>query len=242
MSLEAPTSPNARGLDPVLSESRATSVRTVIVDRERLLAEALEVVLAAKGITVSAITSPGPDLLEEIRRHAPDVVILGVDDPTAADIRRGETIVDASPSTRVLLVASSIDRSNALRVARARLHCILKRASVEELVRATRSLAIGGVPLRYGYVPTSVEETRDAIRPTRPALTPRELEVLELVATGATGRSIARELGITENTVRTHSQSILGKLRVHSRLEAAAYALRSGLVRLPSQGTGGLAS
>ena len=62
-------------------------------------------------------------------------------------------------------------------------------------------------------------------------LTPRELEVLEMLARGAGGREIARTLGVAPNTVRTHVQSILSKLQVHSRLEAAAFAVRHGLIR-----------
>jgi DNA-binding NarL/FixJ family response regulator len=239
MSVQATTSPTARSVDLRPSEARATDVRVLIVDNERLLAEALEVVLIAEGIGI-AVTSPDPDLLDDVRRRRPDVVILVVDAPSDADVRRGETIVDACGTTRVLLVASNVDRATMVRVSRAGLHCIPKHASVAELVRTVRSLADGGVPARDGYVPTAIDDAeRDARRPASPALTPRELEVLELVATGATGRSIARQLGITENTVRTHSQSILGKLRVHSRLEAAAYAIRTGLVRLPSHGTVG---
>ena len=241
MSVEATTRPGLPKVDGPLQEARTAAVRVFIVHEERLFAEALELVLLAEGITVDAIASPGPDLLDAVRRGRPHVVILGVDAPTAAEVRRGETIVDTCRTARVLLLASSIDRANVLRASRAGLHCIPKRASVAELVGTVRDIASGGVPPRNGYAPSSADAVRDPMD-RRPALTPRELEVLKLVATGATGRSIARRLGITENTVRTHSQSILGKLHVHSRLEAAAYAMRSGLVVLRSHGSDGLAS
>jgi DNA-binding NarL/FixJ family response regulator len=146
MSVQATTSPTARSVDP--PEARATDVQVLIVDNERLLAEALEVVLVAEGIKIGAITSPGPDLLDDVRRRRPDVVILGVDAPSDADVRRGETIVDACGTTRVLLVASNVDRATMVRVSRAGLHCIPKHASVAELIRTVRSLADGGVPAR----------------------------------------------------------------------------------------------
>jgi DNA-binding NarL/FixJ family response regulator len=228
---------------PPGAEPRSDPVRAIIVDQEQLLAEALELVLLAEGIMVDAITSPGGDILDDVRRGWPDVVIVGVDAPTAAEVRRGESIVEACRTARVLLIASNVDRAGMLQVSRAGLHCIPKNASVADLVRTVRILASGRVPPRHGFAPTAVDGAHHGpMGPVRPALTPRELEVLKLVAAGATGRSIARQLGISENTVRTHSQSILGKLQVHSRLEAAAYAIRSGLVRLGSQGTDGLAS
>jgi two-component system nitrate/nitrite response regulator NarL len=67
-------------------------------------------------------------------------------------------------------------------------------------------------------------------------LTPREYEVLALLVQGVNGDAIAKKLGISRNTTRTHVQSILTKLQVHSRLEAAAFAVRSGIVKVPSGG------
>jgi len=160
------------------------------------------------------------------------------------ELRRGEMILDACPATRVMILATTTDRRQAQRAVRAGFHgCISKDASVSRLVRTVRAIMTGGVSTRPDLHAAAGERSRRerrAVSP-RPHLTHREREVLELIATGAPGRMIARRLGISENTVRTHSQSILVKLQVHSRLEAATFAIRNGIIRLGSRDAAGLA-
>ncbi|MGH7541719.1 MAG: response regulator transcription factor [Gemmatimonadota bacterium] len=221
-------------LDPDQDRSK---ISVLLVDDERLFAEALGSVLRENGIdvgrVVSPATEPGPQLVEAVRQEAPDVVILGVDAPTPGEIQRAQTILDGCPTASLLFLAASVDRAQADRVHRSGSHgCLSKDVSVSHVVRTVRTLAGGstfpGPKLRYSG--TGSRRRRDEA-PGWTDLTPRERQVLELIASGARGRAIANRLGISENTVRTHSQSILVKLKVHSRLEAAALAIRSGLVR-----------
>jgi two-component system, NarL family, nitrate/nitrite response regulator NarL len=211
-------------------------ISVLIVDDERLLAEALSSVLGQDGIAVDRIVSTAVDAIEAARERTPDVVILIVDAPTHGELRAGQAIVDACPTSRVLVLATTLDRSHVQRVLRGGFHgCLSKDTSISKLVRTLRTIASGTTLPRVDVPVTSSSARRTEPTMLRQTLTPRERQVLELIATGAPGRTIARRLGISENTVRTHSQSILVKLQVHSRLEAATLAIRSGLVRL---GTG----
>ena len=205
-------------------------IHVLIFDEERLFAEALALVLLRDGIHVDGIAVSTSEVIGAIREVAPNVVIFGVESPSQAELRRGRAILDTDPSVRVLILAAAMSRTNVKRVLRSGFHgCISKDASVARVVQTLRTIATEATARRVD--PTSGYR-HPSRTPSRPHLTPRELEVLELIAVGASGRVIARRLGISENTVRTHSQSILAKLNVHSRLEAAAIAIRTGLVRL----------
>ena len=214
-------------------DDASAPISALIVDDERLFAEALSAVLGHDGIAVDRIVSSEVDAIEAARERTPDVVILIVETPTHAELRAGQAILDACPTSRVLVLASMLDRTHVQRVFRSGFHaCLSKDTSISKLVRTMRTIANGTAFLRADLRTTSSSGRRTESTMPWPNLTPREREVLQLIATGAPGRTIARHLGITENTVRTHSQSILVKLQVHSRLEAATLAVRTGLVRL----------
>jgi DNA-binding NarL/FixJ family response regulator len=230
-------------LDPIVDDVRSrpgerpedasAPISVLVVDDERLFAEALASVLGPNGIGITRIVSTPVDAIEAVREATPDVVLLIVEAPTPAELRAGHAIVDACPTARVLVLARTLEKSHVQRVLRGGFQGSLSMdTSIAKLVRTVRTIA-SGTALPRGDVP-STRSTGRPVEPTRlrPSLTPREREVLQLIATGAAGRTIARRLGISENTVRTHSQSILVKLQVHSRLEAATLATRSGLVRL----------
>jgi DNA-binding NarL/FixJ family response regulator len=223
------------------ADGRPSPITVLIVDEERLFAEALGSVLGKDGIVVGRILESEPTPIDAVRDTVPDVVILGVDTPTHAEFRRGQAILDVCPTARLLILATTLERSQAQRILRAGFHAMTKDASVSRLVRTVRSLASGASLPRADAPSPNGHARRSRPALVRPQLTPRELEVLALIATGAPGRRIARRLGISENTVRTHSQSILVKLQVHSRLEAATLAIRTGLVRLGVRETAGLA-
>jgi two-component system nitrate/nitrite response regulator NarL len=218
------------------SDDASAPISALIVDDERLFAEALSTVLGQDGIAVDRIVSSEVEAIEAARERTPDVVILIVETPTHGELRAGQAILDACPTSRVLVLATVLDRTHVQRVLRSGFHgCLSKDTSISKLVRTMRTIANGTTFPRADLRTTSLSGRRTEPTMLWPNLTPREREVLQLIATGAPGRTIARRLGITENTVRTHSQSILVKLQVHSRLEAATLAIRTGLVRLGTQ-------
>jgi DNA-binding NarL/FixJ family response regulator len=106
---------------------------------------------------------------------------------------------------------------------------LLKDVEPADLVRAIRSAHAGQSPLSPAVATRVVEEVAHSGAPTPGALTPRERDVLELIAQGRSNKVIARELGVAEKTVKTHVGHILAKLGVNDRTQAALYAVREGL-------------
>jgi two-component system nitrate/nitrite response regulator NarL len=166
-------------------------------------------------------------------RQRPDVALVDIGLPDENGVQVGRRIMEVSPQTRVIAVTAMDDQRLGDEIVRAGFRgYLLKDTKVSQLLSAIQVVLHGEV-----VFPTRVPRAggRDG-RPSQARLlgqqlTPRELEVLEMLARGIGGHEIARTLGIAPNTVRTHVQSILSKLQVHSRLEAAAFAVRHGLVR-----------
>jgi DNA-binding NarL/FixJ family response regulator len=156
----------------------------------------------------------------------------------------GQSVLAARPEAVVIGVTPMADPSQIRESRRAGFWgCVSKDVSVPRFTSVVRA-AMQGRPVRQ---PERRSDTRGSSYPSGPfdllaaQLTPRELEVLAQLAGGAGSSQIARELDISWNTVRTHAQSILTKLQVHSRLEAAAVAVQQGLVPDPAASESGAA-
>lgn len=174
------------------------------------------------------------DAIEAAERQRPALALVDIGLPDQSGLHVGRRIMEVSPQTRVVAVTALEDTRLAEEVVRAGFHgYLMKDVNVSQLLSSIDAVLRGEVVL-----PPRLTRAATAMRGAEPErhllgqqLTPRELEVLEMLAKGAGGREIARALGVAPNTVRTHVQSILSKLQVHSRLEAAAFAVRHGLVR-----------
>jgi NarL family two-component system response regulator LiaR len=142
------------------------------------------------------------------------------------------------PDTRILLITAHEDDEHLFSVIRAGAHgCLRKEASATELVPAIRRVH-AGTPLLDPAVAEKViqELQRPARRPlTTDPLTPREVEILQLVARGLSNQAMADRLVVSERTVRTHVSNILDKLHLANRTQAALYALREGLASLDDE-------
>jgi two-component system nitrate/nitrite response regulator NarL len=195
------------------------------------------------GLDVVGIVTTGGDALDALRDLEPDLVLIDVGLPDESGLAVGAKLIAERPETRVVALTAIADPE----LVREALHAgfsgyITKDTQAELFVRAVQGILDGQivVPQRLGRgaldppPPDPVlPETANATLLAR-QLTPRELEVLEMLAQGAGGGEIATRLGVSPNTVRTHVQGILSKLQVHSRLEAAAFAVRHQLVRVGS--------
>ncbi len=207
-------------------------MRVLLVDDQRLFADALAATLRDHGATAVEIVGTGAAALESLDQELPDVVLLDVGLPDRSGLAVGQEIVDRHPELRVIAVTAIDDPRLAREAIRAGFHGYLtKDARIWEFTSAIQAVLAGQVvmprPLaRRAATPQGDEEVALLVR----QLTPRELEVLRLLAQGKTSAVLADELGIQRNTVRTHVQSIFAKLNVHSRLEAAAFAVRHGVV------------
>jgi DNA-binding NarL/FixJ family response regulator len=210
-------------------------MRVLIVDDHALFSEALGPLLAQNGMEVLGIARSGAEALEAVRLHDPDVVLIDLGLPDMTGLELGREILDEKPSIRVLAV-TGMDQSRVAReVLRAGFHGFLtKDTPLPQFIKSVKAVSEGQVinlPRREAVRPPVGDgEQRDAAL-LAGQLTPRELEVLEILVRGGSNAEVAQELGLSPNTVRTHVQSILTKLQVRSRLEAAAFAVRFGIVR-----------
>ena len=210
-----------------------TKTRVLIVDDERLFAELLRVALrSAEGIEVIDVVHDVQTAVRRMTETRPDVVLADyhLPDGTGSDIAR--TVRATLPDTSVLIltgdpsvtVLSDVARSGAV-------GHLTKDRPFDEVVEGVRAAALGEILFAPSELQRLLLERESRPRPLEP-LTARELEVLQLLAEGASTTQASDQLGISSATLRAHVQAILRKLGAHSRLEAVAEAARLGVITL----------
>ncbi len=202
----------------------------MIVDDHRVLAELLAAALSERDeIDVVGTAATAADALPMVSALHPDVVILDYDLPDADGVSMIASIRAASSRCKVLMLTSYTDPvilNEAIAAGCAGF--VTKRNSTDRILSAVLAAASSETPVSPDMVRFLVDRDR-AGRGSR--LTARELEILRIAAEGLTNRQIAEQLSLSVNTVRNHMQHVLNKLGAHSKLEAAAVAVRLGLVR-----------
>jgi two-component system nitrate/nitrite response regulator NarL len=210
-------------------------VKVVICDDHRLFADALAVVLRREGIDVCEIVTSPVEAADAVMRQGPAVCVMDVTFPASGicGIEGTRRIRSAAPDTAVLVLTSRTDRETAVAALAAGAGGIVYKVQpVGEIVRAVVRLAAG----EFVIDPVFVRQSLVAEAPRRrgaPVLTPREHDVLAMLADGFGTAAIAERLQIGTATVRGHVQAILMKLDAHSRIEAVAVAVRCDMLRKP---------
>jgi DNA-binding NarL/FixJ family response regulator len=211
----------------------------LIADDQALVRVGLRKILEAEpDVTVVAEVGGGEDAVTEARRHLPDLVLMDIRMPGLDGIEATRRIVRAQPGTRVLILTTfGLDTYvyEALRAGASGF--MLKDAPPEELAAAVRIVARGDALLAPAITRAVIEEfTRHppepapAPPPSLQELTPREREVLDLLARGLSNPEICEELVISEATAKTHVARILQKLDLRDRVQAVIYAYETGLI------------
>jgi DNA-binding NarL/FixJ family response regulator len=215
----------------------------LVVDRHRLFAEVMTPFLEDLRFSVTVATATDA-AAEVISSRPPSLALVDLSLPSDDGFRLGMDALAAAPGAIVIGTTPSADPRRVRESKEVGFWgCLSKELPLHHFT-ANLHAAIDGQPLttpagELGRARlTHYERPRDLLASQ---LTPRELEVLALLVRGAGSAEIARELQISWNTVRTHAQSILTKLQVHSRLEAAAVAVQQSLVPDPAAGAGGAA-
>jgi DNA-binding NarL/FixJ family response regulator len=205
-------------------------IRVLIADDHSVVRQGLRTFLEGdRGLELVGEAKDGAEALRMAHRLRPDVILMdllmpGMDGLTATAAVRREL-----PETEVLALTSVLEDATVVGAVRAgAIGYLLKSAEPEELRTAIRAAAAGKVQLAPEAAARLMREVRAPEGPEK--LSEREMEVLRLLARGYANKTIARELGITERTVKAHVGSILGKLHLESRTQAALYAGRIGLV------------
>jgi DNA-binding NarL/FixJ family response regulator len=208
-------------------------VRVVLADDHDAFVEGLGMVLSAEDdLEVVALVGDGVSALRAVLAHQPDVLVADTQMPGPGVAELVRLVGEARPATRVLLLAEDPRRPAAALMSRA--------VSARELAAAIRAVAAGRQMPPAGGAPVAAPATTPAhhLDLRLRSLSERERQILVLVTRGYSNRRIAEVSYLSLNTVRTHVQNVLVKLGVHSKLEAAALAVRQGLVPAGDGGDG----
>lgn len=207
-------------------------VGVVVADHQQAFAEGLGIVLHGHDdLAVLGVAHDAPQTLRLVSDHRPAVLLLGTGLSGGGPVRTPAAVRAASPATRVLLLAAQArHRVVAATLASGADGLVTRDVSSQQVVAAIHAAVAGRRVIVMGGRPP--ELGRDASVPQRQmaTLSGREREVLELLARGHSTRRIARDWRVEESTVRTHVQNLLGKLGVHGKLEAAAFAWEHGIL------------
>ena len=207
-------------------------IRVLIADDHAVVRQGLRTYLELQDdVEVVAEAPDGEAAVREAERHAPDVVLLDLVMPRLDGVGALAVLRERVPDARVLVLTSFGDDDRVFAALRGgAAGFLLKDTEPADLVRAIRTAHAGQATLSPAVVTRVVEQIAAGARPrASDVLTPRELEVLRLIARGRSNKRIALELGVAEKTVKTHVGHVLAKLDLADRTQAALYAVREGL-------------
>ena len=212
-------------------------IRVVIVDDHDLFRTGLRNLLEEQGVDILGEAATGVEAVRSVRELAPDVVVMDLNMPGMTGVEATRHISRDAPLTRVVVLTISDQEQDVMdAILAGACGYMLKDSSIQELMAGIRAAAIGeslisphiaSKVLQRVRSTSSVPEIAETIRAE---LSEREIEVLKLIANGKDNAQIAGELHISPKTVKNHISNILMKLQIDNRIQAAVYAVRSGIV------------
>jgi two-component system NarL family response regulator len=231
----------AKDNDPQPLDKGADAIRVLIADDHALFRRGLQMVLEQEDdISVVGEAGDGQEAVEMAGETMPDVVLMDVRMPKRGGIEATKAIKELMPHIKILMLTISDEEADLYDAIKAgATGYLLKEVSIEEVGNAIRSVQTGQSLISPSMASkllsefaTMVKRADEKQSAPQPRLTDREMEVLKLVAKGRNNRDIAKELFISENTVKNHIRNILEKLHLHSRMEAVVYAVREKLLEI----------
>lgn len=222
------------------ASAAAEPVRVLVVDDQELFRRGLTMLLAVEDdIEVVGEASDGASAVELATVTVPDVILMDVRMPKGSGIEACVAIKEVAPSAKIIMLTVSDEEGDLYDAVKSGASgYLLKDSSIDEVAQAIRVVADGQSLISPSMAVKLIDEFKQMSKPEKEQLpgfrlTERELEVLRLVARGMNNREIARELFISENTVKNHVRNILEKLQLHSRMEAVMFAVREKLLEIP---------
>jgi DNA-binding NarL/FixJ family response regulator len=213
------------------------AVRVVIADDQALVRSGFAMILTAHGIDVVAEAGDGAQAVDAVRRTRPDVVLMDIRMPVMDGLEAARRILSGASAPRVIMLTTfDLDQYVYAALTAGASGFLLKDVTPEHLVAAVRLVRSGDALLAPSITRRLVE--RFAARDDRAAarhhdlagLTPRELQILQHLATGLSNAELAAQFHLSEATVKTHVARILAKLQLRDRAQAVVIAYESGLI------------
>jgi len=203
-------------------------IQILCVDDHRIVREGLELIIERQpDMAVAASAASGEESIELFRRHLPDVTLMDLQLGAMSGVEAIRAIRGENATANIVVLTMYLGDEDIYRALEAGAATyLLKDTLSDDLIRTVREVHAGRSPIRPEV------EARLAERAARPALTAREVEVLELIAEGMRNKEIAAALGISEETAQVHVKHILAKLKVKDRSAAITVGLRRGIIHL----------
>jgi DNA-binding NarL/FixJ family response regulator len=212
-------------------------LRVLVVDDHDLFRTGLRNLLEEQGVNVVGEAENGETAIRLASDLAPDVVIMDLNMPGAGGVETTRRLSSLAPLSRVVVLTISADDDDVMNAVMAgACGYLLKDSSIQELIAGIRAASAGESLISPQIAAKVLQRLRaqskdaDAAETIRAELSDRELQVLKLIANGKDNAQIARELFISPKTVKNHISNILMKLQIENRIQAAVYAVRSGIV------------
>lgn len=221
-----------------MSESQERPIRVLLVDDHAVVRKGLRALLEAESeFEVVGEAEDGERAVHATDRLGPDVILMDLEMPTIGGIEATRRITSAHPELKVVVLTSHSSEEDVFPALKAgAIGYLLKHSAPEEVLQAIRQAYLGETVLHPAIARMVLRElhrpAHSSTAVTTDPLSDRELDVLRLIARGMSNQEIASTLIVGEATVRSHVSSILRKLQLASRTQAALYALREGLVGL----------
>ena len=220
-----------------IEDRHVESLRVLIVDDHDLFRTGLRNLLEEQGVHVVGEAATGTDAVRIVRELAPDVVVMDLNMPGMGGVEATRHISSIAPLTRVVMLTISDQDSDVMdAIFAGACGYLLKDSSIQELISGIAAASRGESLISPNIAAKVLQRVRststqpDIADQIRAELSDREIEVLKLIANGKDNAVIAAELCISPKTVKNHISNILMKLQIDNRIQAAVYAVRSGLV------------
>jgi DNA-binding NarL/FixJ family response regulator len=218
-------------------ERSSESLRVLIVDDHDLFRTGLRNLLEEQGVLIVGEAATGGEAVKIVREIAPDVVVMDLNMPGMGGVDATRHITSIAPLTRVVMLTISEDDSDVMdAILAGACGYLLKDSSIQDLMAGIHAASRGESLISPNIAAKVLQRVRatstqpEIANTIRAELSDREIEVLKLIANGKDNAVIAGELHISPKTVKNHISNILMKLQIDNRIQAAVYAVRSGIV------------